>query len=186
MESVNDYSNGQPILCTLFSRTALWSQLMTTVMVDLYYVHKYYNTLTIPPRWHVNTISAILRLRIFQVCSIMHRKWVCSRRTSVMGQVCVREEFCARYQQVTLKCFLQVKTSYDNKLPAYLTNQQIWWILTLKQAGWYWNFSAEFKEKHITGIQEYTYKKTHIVENKTEIMHHVLKKQSSSLLPKYV
>jgi hypothetical protein len=67
VESVNDYGNGRPRLHRLFSRTALWSQLMTTVLVDLYYVHKYCNTLTVPPRWHVNTISAVLRLLIFYV-----------------------------------------------------------------------------------------------------------------------
>jgi hypothetical protein len=39
VESVNDYGIGRPILGTLFSRTALWSQSMTTVSVDLYYVH---------------------------------------------------------------------------------------------------------------------------------------------------
>ena len=149
VESVNDYGNGRPILHTLFSRTALWSQLMTTVLVNLYYTHKYCSTSTVPPRWQVNTISAVLRLLIFQVCSNTHIKAVCSHTTSVMEQVCVLQEFCAQYQHATLKRSLPVKTSYDNKLPANLTDHQIWWILTLKRAGWYLNFSAEFMEKHI-------------------------------------
>ena len=39
VESVNDYGTGQPVLHTQFSSTAIWSQSMTTVPVDLYYIH---------------------------------------------------------------------------------------------------------------------------------------------------
>jgi hypothetical protein len=69
---------------------------MTTAMAGLYYMRKYCNTLTVPPRWHVNIISAVLILLTFQVCSSTHTEGVCSQRTSVMGEECVLQDISMR------------------------------------------------------------------------------------------
>jgi hypothetical protein len=60
--------------------------------------------------------------------------------------------------------------------------------LTFKRLGWYLHFSAwstknvSFEQKKI----KLKKKKQYFVEKKTEIMQHVLKMQSISLLPKHI
>ena len=86
---------------------------MTTVMVDLNYINKYYNTLTItvPPRWNVNRISVVLRLLNFQVCSSTFIEGACSHTTSAMGEMCASRILCP-ISAGSLAMFLASKNTF--------------------------------------------------------------------------